>query len=267
MGFMILVMIVLSFMVSLGARKPVADKIIDEQEPEKIFVEKGFEDSIKVDTIEKYEKEADTLVVNELSLKQTEKPEEKIDYSPLTMEKPFVQEVKEPQSEDIESEFTQGSFEEPDIDESPYVFESDEDVKITPSPTFYEPVIEEPVERKVPSLEDSPVLPEEILEEAKIDDIEEIELPQLEPYELEQIPEEIEPKIVQETEQEPVEVAISEEPSRRIRKPIIDESDPDLQIDLGIETCPHCNSMVPATIYCINCGKALNSEDKLETEK
>jgi hypothetical protein len=26
----------------------------------------------------------------------------------------------------------------------------------------------------------------------------------------------------------------------------------------GVTTCPHCGEKVPATIYCINCGKSLN---------
>jgi hypothetical protein len=48
---------------------------------------------------------------------------------------------------------------------------------------------------------------------------------------------------------------------RRVRRPVIDESDPDLKIDLGVETCPHCGSKVPNTIYCIYCGKSLEIED------
>ena len=50
-------------------------------------------------------------------------------------------------------------------------------------------------------------------------------------------------------------------PSIRVRRPVIDESDPDLKIDLGVETCPHCGSRVPNTIYCIYCGKSLEIED------
>jgi hypothetical protein len=50
-------------------------------------------------------------------------------------------------------------------------------------------------------------------------------------------------------------------PTRRERKPVIDESDPDLKIDLGVETCPHCGSKVPNTIYCIYCGKSLDISD------
>ena len=48
---------------------------------------------------------------------------------------------------------------------------------------------------------------------------------------------------------------------RKERKPIIDESDPDLNMDMGVKSCPHCGSEVPDTIYCINCGKSLDPQE------
>jgi hypothetical protein len=304
MGFMVLVMIVLAILVSIRARKPVAQKIMEESKSEKIFVEKGFEDNIKEDYIEKYKEEEYTPVLDELPVTQTEELGVKIEYTPVEIDEPLVQEMKKSPSEVIETEQIQESepilkestFEEPDytppeetieiitvepiileaseieesakpdIDDSPRIPEYNEDVIITPNLTFYEPIIEEPTETKIPSIDNSPALMDETPDEEEINDIKDIELSPLESDESEQILEEIKSEIMEEPELEPV-VVVSERPSRRIRKPVIDESDPDLQIDLGVETCPHCRSMVPATIYCINCGKALDPADNLEIEK
>ena len=77
-----------------------------------------------------------------------------------------------------------------------------------------------------------------------------------------------EPKLrVEETSEvaeEPEEVETVEAPiprqRRKMRKPIIDESDPSINLDMGVKKCPHCDSEVPDTIYCISCGKSLNPE-------
>ena len=74
------------------------------------------------------------------------------------------------------------------------------------------------------------------------------------------------------TEEEPEELILPEETletrsRNRIRKPIIDESDPEINMSLGVEKCPHCGSKVPNTIYCINCGKALDPENTIMNEE
>ena len=183
------------------------------------------------------------------------------DYDKINGDVP--EEPEQLEEEIPESEYTEPLYELPDASEP------DESVVITPNQTFYDPVPEETVEK--PEIEDSPTLEEETTEpvEPQIEEIPEIELPSLEPDEPAAIPEEIEPDIVEESPPEPV---IEPKPVKsrgrgRIRKPVIDESDPDLKIDLGTNTCPHCGSKVPDTIYCIYCGKALNPNNVVEEKE
>jgi hypothetical protein len=122
MGFMVLVMIVLAIMVSVRPRKSVAQKIIEESKPEKIFVEKGFEGNIKEDFTEKYKEEEYTPVLDEFPITQTEELGVKIEYTPIEIDEPLVQEMKKPLSEVIETEqipesepiLKESTFEEPD---------------------------------------------------------------------------------------------------------------------------------------------------------
>ena len=155
-------------------------------------------------------------------------------------------------TEPIIIETTETEYTAPSLEGSPSIPELEEDnVVITPNETFYDPTPEESEPLK-------PVGEPPELEEEN-EDIQEEELPEIEEESTEPAPEEIEPNIEEPPEPEPV---IPEKPvrlpMRRIRKPIIDESDPDLKIDLGVETCPHCGSKVPDTIYCIYCGKPLD---------
>jgi hypothetical protein len=148
----------------------------------------------------------------------------------------------------------------------PDATEIDEDVVITPNQTFYDPVPEEAVVKVKPVIEKSPAL-EEAVEpvERRIDDIPEVELSPQEPDVATPIPEEIEPDVEEEPVPEPV-VKPRARSRSRTRKPVIDESDPELKIDLGVETCPHCGSKVPNTIYCIYCGKSLDPTRVVEQE-
>ena len=170
----------------------------------------------------------------------------------------------EPEEEESEPEYV-----EPVLYEAPDVTEPDESVVITPNQTFYDPVPEEET-KEAPVTEEPPKLEEESpdFDEAPIEDIPEIELPPLEPDEPTPVPEEIEPDVEEEPAPEPV---IAPQPTRkprsRIRKPVIDESDPNLRVDLGVNTCPHCGSKVPDTLYCIYCGKPLNSNNVIEEKE
>jgi len=291
MGVIAIVMILMAVMIGSRAKKPLK-KVEEEPKPEKILVEKGFENNIHDEPVEPEPEpepdysdymEPETPEYEEPPIEETTEPEPEPDYSEYmapeyeeTIELEPIQEEPEPIPEEpifeepeplpdetveitpiepIIIEFTPET-EQPDIYGSPSLEEPDDDVIITPNQTFYDPVIEEP------SVEPEPeVIEEETPEttEPELPDIPEIELPAIEKEPQEQVPEEIEP----DTEEEPEELIIPEEtlvaqPRNRIRKPIRDESDPEINMDLGVETCPHCGSKVPNTIYCINCGKALD---------
>lgn len=186
MGFLAVLMILMALLVSSRARKPKPVET-EEEKPEKVYIEKGFE--------------------------KQEEPEE--------------------------------------------------EQKVEVTSTYIDP---EPVEEEDPIEEEKPPQQEE--EETEIDDIPEIELPPLEPDDPETIPEEIEPEPEPEPEAEPVvPVVEGNTKSRRLRKPVIDESDPDLKVDLGVETCPNCGAKVPDTIYCILCGKPLDPENTIGYEE
>ncbi len=304
MGFVALVMIVMAVMMGSRPRKSVKKVVEEEPKPEKILVEKGFERTIKEEPIEPEEEYDYTPVYIEKPATPVmdEPPTEEIEEEPTPEPEPIIEEPEPvlvkpepviiepiPDESFIEPEpdetveitpvepmiFDTIEIEEktkPDIMGSPSISEPDEEVAITPNQTFYDPIIIEPVETRAPTLEESPSLDEEeepIEPEHEIEDIPEIELPPLEPEEPEAVPEEIEPEVEEEPEPEPVVPVMREKlkSTRRVRKPIIDESDPDLKIDLGVEKCPHCGSKVPATIYCINCGKPLDPERAEQQEE
>ena len=306
MGFVVLMMIVMAVMVGTRTKKPAVKIIEEEPKPEKILVEKGFENHIKEPVDEPEEFDFTPIFIDEPPAPEVKEPEEEIEYTPVLIDELPAPEDEEPPSEILETEPTlepeptpeETEFDAlpeetveiphiepiiiepteneetalPNLNESPSIPELDMEVIITPNQTFYDPIPEEPAEETAPSIEDSPIIGEAVeSEEHEVEDIPEIELAPLEPDEPEQMPEEIEAEIEEEPEPEP-EIPASMMPLRRIRKPVIDESDPDTQIDLGIETCPHCGSKVPATIYCINCGKALDpnaieQEEEIEEEQ
>jgi len=324
MGFIAIVMILMAVIMGSRVKKP--PKAQEEQktsQPEKILVERGFENHKEEQVEPEPEPEADysdymppeTTEYTEPSIEETveieptpiiedepitepeiiqEPPEpdysaymppEKPQYEAPSIEEPakpeqILEETEtaqeepeyletEPQTPDESVEITpiepiiidvpedEPEREIPDIYGSPSIEEPDMDVVITPNQTFYDPVIEKP------SIEPEP----EILEpELETEVIPEIELPAIETEPTEQVPEEIASEEEPELIETPVET-LEERSRKRIRKPIIDESDPDINIDLGVETCPHCGSKVPNTIYCINCGKALDPENTILDEE
>lgn len=290
MGVVAIIMILMAVMVGSRAKKPT--KIVEEEpKSEKILVEKGFEHKNREESVEpEPEPEPDYSDYMKPETPEIEEPpiEETVEIEPVTVieEEPIPEEpepipeepvFKEPEPLPdesveitpiepiiIETEY-EPEPEHPDIYGSPSLEEPDDDVIITPNQTFYDPVNEEPsVEPEPEPIEEE--TPETV--EPEIQDIQEIELPEIETESQDQVPEEIEP----DTEEEPEELLLPEETletrSRtRIRKPIIDESDPEINMDLGVETCPHCGSKVPNTIYCINCGKALDPNNLPEPEE
>lgn len=133
------------------------------------------------------------------------------------------------------------------------VFEGEEPHLYTPEPEFFMP--EQSVEIPEPELE----APETEVEFSEP----EVEL--TEPEIEESVPEidEGEPEVVL---PEPI---LLETP--QAEEPAVDEitfedtyrepdyfKDEDVSPVQGVTTCPHCGEKVPATLYCINCGKSLN---------
>jgi len=301
MGFVAILMIIMTVIMSARIRKPKPAETVEEI-PEKVYVEKGFErqeeseeeetspDYIEQEPVEEeniedysvevepidYTVEIEPVTIDETVSLETEPvepapPEEDvviIPTEPIIIEEASEQ-IEEPSTENTSDEDVvitpiEPIIIEPEPETEPTTeSEPNEDIIITPNETFYDPEpeeTEEPTDREEPpSLEG---------EEAEIEDIPEIELPPLEPEETKSIPEEIEPEPKPEPEAEPViPVVEGKTQSRRLRKPVIDESDPDLKVDLGVKTCPNCGAKVPDTIYCILCGKPLDPENTVGYEE
>ena len=235
MGFVAILMIIMTVIMSARIRKPKPVETVEEK-PEKVYVEKGFERQEEPEEEETSPDYIEQEPVEEETIEDYSVEVESIDY---TVE---IEPVTIDETVSLETEPTTES-------------KPDEDVVITPNETFYDP---EPEETEEPTDE----------EEAEIEDIPEIELPPLEPEETKSIPEEIEPEPEPEPEAEPVvPVVEGKTQSRRLRKPVIDESDPALKVDLGVKTCPNCGAKVPDTIYCILCGKPLDPENTVGYEE
>jgi len=145
------------------------------------------------------------------------------------------------------------------------VFETEEPYLYTPEPEFFMP--EQSVKIPEPELE----IPETVVEFSEPEiDLPEPEVKYLEPEIDESVPEVDDGKpMVQELEvvlPEPVfvETPQAEEPAvdeitfeDTYREPDYFRDDDVIPIQ-GVTMCPHCGEKVPATIYCINCGKSLN---------
>ena len=294
MGFVVLLMIVMAIMV-LRIRKPQLVEKKEDEKVEKVFVEKGFEkkkpepsmheetqgeDTDYIPVYVENPKETEYEKPKVLQVSETEPISEELFVEPESIieeEHTSIDEKEtapvEPiklETGDIESEL-QPDQEEPIIitpnetfyDPIPEPIEPDKSVIITENQTFYDTApVEEPAEK--PNLDESPTLEEP--EPEPIGEISDAELPTEDP---EPIPAETQPNVEEEPAPEPVVPIVEQKPKRdrRVRKPIIDESDPDLKIDLGTQTCPYCGSKVPDTIYCINCGKPLNPDRTIEPEE
>ncbi|MCW4049344.1 MAG: hypothetical protein NWE89_06350 [Candidatus Bathyarchaeota archaeon] len=152
------------------------------------------------------------------------------DYSEPTLliDSPKPEELKEAEDEPVHAY-------EPPVVEEPHTEPVQE-------PLYeFEPQLQEDTEDEEPQREyDPPMLDEteEIIEEPKIT------------YEAPPIM--IEPEVSREA---PVvyEYRTVSESETEDDKPL----DETVGTNLGVETCPHCNEKVPATLYCISCGKSL----------
>ena len=147
------------------------------------------------------------------------------------------------------------SVEAEQIPVSMYVFEDEEPYLTSPEPEFF--MHEQSVEIPEPELE-APVAEVEFFEPK-------VELPELEieesvPEVDEGEPEIYEPKVVSEPvflETPQVEEPAVYEAFETYREPDYFKDD-DVSPVQGVSTCPHCGEKVPATLYCINCGKSMN---------
>jgi len=109
---------------------------------------------------------------------------------------------------------------------------------------YFEPVVEETVEFFEPAVE----LPEPEIEYVPITEESEREA---------SMPEVVssEPVLLEEPQaEEPVNAEPFED---TYREPAYFRDEDVIPVQ-GVTTCPHCGEKVPATLYCINCGKSLN---------
>lgn len=227
-----------------------AHEPVEEQtslEHEEVFYDSSFEASEPVII------ETPNIIIEEPEQVQVEepiKPMFEASYEPsepVVIEAPEMVVIEEPETVEVSAE--EGPMFEISYEESmPVVIETESMIlepEETPESTPEEVVDHELVEELEPETSDEP--PE--LEEEQV--VEEAPLPEEEPSEPEQLIEET-PEVVEAIE------APKPKKRRKMRKPIIDESDPDINLDMGVKSCPHCGSEVPDTIYCINCGKSLD---------
>ncbi len=141
---------------------------------------------------------------------------------------------------------------EPEFFEREQTFEIPKPEKVEETVEFYEPMVELPepeaVEETVEFYEPMVELPEPETEYVPI-----TEEPEREAY----IPEVVspEPVLFEEPQaEEPVDAQPFED---TYREPAYFRDDDVIPIQ-GVTTCPHCGEKVPATLYCINCGKSMN---------
>ena len=222
-----------------------------------------------------------------------------IETPKIIVEEPEPEPEPEPEMEPVKPMF-EASYEpsEPVVIESPEMVVIEEPETVEFDTDREGPLFDVSYEESKPVVieTESMILdPEEVVESEPEVDMEFApeEDPEPEPEMPEEIPDpeevvESEPEVVEEVpvpeiEEEPSEpellvhetIEVAEEPERveeeneapelrqlrRERKPIIDESDPDINMDMGVKSCPHCGSEVPDTIYCINCGKSLDPNE------
>jgi hypothetical protein len=142
-----------------------------------------------------------------------------------------------------------------------------------PEPDFFAP--EQPIEMPEPEeVEETVEFHEPVVEIPELEEVEEtveffepvVELPEPET--------ESAPKMEEVEEEASLPEVVAPEPvlleARRAEEPVVAEPyedtyrepayfrDDDVIPVQGVTTCPHCGEKVPATLYCINCGKSLN---------
>ncbi|MCK5669787.1 hypothetical protein KAI10_00245 [Candidatus Bathyarchaeota archaeon] len=216
-------------------------------EPEEVFFGESFEASEPV-VIET----PMIIMENPEPVEEPVKPLFEASYEPaepVVIEAPEMVVIEEPKT--VEFETGEGPMFEIAYQESEPVVIETERMILEPEEDVEPAPVEEPeLLDETPEPEEAPVVEE-------IEVIEEEPLPEIEPVELEPIVVET-PEIAEEPEVVEGVEAPKPRTRRRLRKPIIDESDPAINLDMGIKSCPHCGSEVPDTIYCINCGKSLD---------
>jgi hypothetical protein len=206
-------------------------------EPEEVFFGESFEAAEPVVI------ETPMIIMEEPEpVEETGKPLIEASYEPaepVVIEAPEMVIIEEPKTVEFETE--EGPMFEIEYQESEPVVIETERMILEPEEAVEPTPVEEPeVLDEAPEPEEEPVVEE-------IEVIPETLLPEVEPAEPETL-----------VEKTPEVEAPKPRKRRRLRKPIIDESDPDINLDMGIKSCPHCSSEVPDTIYCINCGKSLD---------
>jgi hypothetical protein len=286
MVFIVVLMIVMAIVVSSWPRRAKSEVKLDS--PEKMIVERGFEEEkVEPEFLSEQIALQDENVISDLETLESSYPEdEEILLDNIVQTESIKQEgilkISKPQM--IKSE--------PKID-----FESKNEREETIGIETIEPIIieESSLDTKVDvSIEDQPdsLLEKETVEIEPRDpiifyeeEVEQSKIIQFEPNErqehkeapieqldgnaraeakstsvgIERARAEIYSEPISEVFENEVEIEDPIPPAIQVRKPVIDESDPDLKIDLGVETCPHCGSKVPNTIYCIYCGKSLET--------
>jgi len=285
MGVMVAAMIIAVVIVQARLSKGRPEEV-EEPIEDKVYVELGFEPEEEPETVlpepvdDSVEFDLETLEpVDELP--SLEHNEVFYDTSFEASETVFIETppviVEEPepvQEEETVKPLFEASFEpsEPVIIEAPEVI-------IIEEPEMAEPETEKGPMFEISYQESEPVVIE--TERLVLEQEEVIELTPVEETEPEEEQVDEEPEVVEESTSPGVEpeplvedtAEIAEEPEvveeietpnprkrRKMRKPIIDESDPSINLDMGVKKCPHCASEVPDTIYCISCGKSLDPE-------
>jgi hypothetical protein len=292
----------MTIVASSWSRRPKTEVKIEP--PEKIVVEKGFEDK-KVEPeylTEQIPLQDENNIPDLETLESSYPEEEKIQLENIVQtesikQKGVIRKISKPQivkSEpkiEIEPKKEREETIEIDTIEPIIIDESELDTSLTVSiedqpnslleqqtveiESIYPLILEDKEEKDLSDL--IKVEPVEIQkqEEALIEPVDEIELPSFSDEAAKTTSAEIEQEKekLEEAYLEPISEVIEKEVEigeprarRRVRKPVIDESDPDLKIDLGVETCPHCGSKVPNTIYCIYCGKSLETGEDSKQE-
>jgi len=295
MGVMVAAMIAAVVIVQsrLSRREPVED---EEPVDDKVFVELGFEPEEEPETVSPEPVgdsvefdlepiEPDYEAVEELpSLEHDEVFYDSsfessdpviIETSPVIVEEPEPVREEEPVKSMFEASYEPS---EPVVIEAPEVIIIKEP-EMAESATEEGPLFERSYQESEPVVIETErfiLEPEEVIELTQVEEPEPVEEPETDEEQVVEEPEVVEESTLPEVEPEPlVEDApeVTEEPEvveeieapkprkrRKMRKPIIDESDPEINLDMGVKKCPHCNSEVPDTIYCISCGKSLDPE-------
>jgi len=241
-------------------------------EHEEVFMDTSFEASepVIIETpqviIEETEPEPEPMPEEEPA-----KPMFEASYEPsepVVIESPEMVVIEEPKTVEFDTDREGPLFDVSYEESKPVVIETESMILEPEKVGESEPEVDmdlAPMEDPEPEPEETPEPEEEQVTEAveELEVVEEFPVPEIEeelsdPEPLIEKTTEVveEPEIIEEAEKVP-------EPRqlRKERKPIIDESDPDINMDMGIKSCPHCGSEVPDTIYCINCGKTLDPQE------